>query len=267
MINKIKDIFRVLYNSAIILLVYGLAIQATYLCFKCALTFSTKIKIPCLISFGFTTCMTLWCHIKCLLKNPGYLNKSDFPGENINIYDHNISYCKKCDLPKIKRAHHCSACNKCVKKMDHHCTWINNCVGLYNQKFFILLNIYNLLMCCNCAFIIFYKLIMCIKRRPYFKDESCNLLKIDIFLIIVVSISSLIFGIFSFVMLVDQYWGIKTNTSGIEFLKNIKGEEQSFSKSFIEIFGEASHAWLIPVDAKIKDNLVDDFNENKKKIK
>ncbi|ETB57193.1 hypothetical protein, variant 1 [Plasmodium yoelii 17X] len=116
MINKIKGIFRVLYNYATLLLVYGLIIQASYLCFKYALTFSTKIRIACLISFGFTTFMTLWCHIKCLLKNPGHLNKSDFPGENINIYDHNISYCKKCNFPKIKRAHHCSVCNKHMDK-------------------------------------------------------------------------------------------------------------------------------------------------------
>ncbi|SBT75635.1 palmitoyltransferase DHHC11, putative, partial [Plasmodium ovale] len=209
-----------------------------------------KIKIISLLSFWLTAYLTLWCHIKCLVQNPGFLSESECCEQNSGEHDANVSRCTKCNLPKIRRAHHCSACGRCVIKMDHHCLWINGCVGMYNQKFFILLNFYALLTCCTCSFIILYKIVTCVKSHPNFKSSVCVLTKMDFFLIIVNTIGSLMFGMFTFVMLVDQFCAIRTNTTGIEVLKNVKGQTKPLRESLLEVFGHPfSYLWFLPVNA------------------
>ncbi|CRG94361.1 palmitoyltransferase, putative [Plasmodium gallinaceum] len=250
---NIKETFYTLYKSFYVFLTYVLILQSIYLCSKFILTFTIKIKIFFLFSFWFSSFMTLWCYIKCLLKNPGTLSHSEITEENIIECNNKIEMCKKCNLLKIKRSHHCSACNKCIIKMDHHCMWINNCVGLYNQKYFILLNFYSLLMCLNCSFIIIYKIITCIKIQFNLKREICVISRMDIFLILLNAICSLIFGMLAFVMLVDQYCAIRTNTTGVEFLKKEKGEKKSFNELIIEVFGHSfSYLWFFPIDKNIK---------------
>ncbi|CRG98692.1 palmitoyltransferase, putative [Plasmodium relictum] len=249
--QSIRKIFFTLYKSFYILLTYALILQSIYLCSKFILSFTIKIKIFSFLSFWFTSFMTIWCHIKCFLKNPGILSQSEVLEENIYECNNKIEMCKRCNLLKIKRSHHCSICNKCIIKMDHHCIWINNCVGLYNQKYFILLNFYSLLMCLNCGFIIIYKIITCIKIQYNLKREICVMSKLDIFLILINTFCSLIFGMLAFVMLVDQYCAIKTNTTGVEFLKKERGEIKSFSKLIIEVFGHPfSYIWFLPIDKK-----------------
>ncbi|SCN43064.1 palmitoyltransferase DHHC11, putative [Plasmodium ovale] len=216
---SIKKAFLTLYKYVCILLIYVLIFQATYLCSKFASSFAIKIKIISLLSFWLTAYLTLWCHIKCLVQNPGFLSESECCEQNPGEHDANVSRCTKCNLPKIRRAHHCSACGRCVIKMDHHCLWINGCVGMYNQKFFILLNF-------------------------------CVLTKMDFFLIIVNTIGSLMFGMFTFVMLVDQFCGIRTNTTGIEVLKNVRGQTKPLRESLAEVFGHPfSYLWFLPVNA------------------
>ncbi|SBT86470.1 palmitoyltransferase DHHC11, putative [Plasmodium malariae] len=261
---KIKETLLTLYRSLIVILTYTLLFQSMYMCSKFISTFAIKIRTISLFSFWSATCMTLWCYTTCLFKNPGFLNEA---GENTTEYEIRVNMCEKCNLPKIKRSHHCSVCKKCVIKMDHHCIWINNCVGLYNQKFFILLNFYALLMCCNCCFVVIFKIITCIKSQHNFKAE-CVLTKMDLIHIIVNTISSLIFGMIALVMLVDQYCAIKTNTTGIELLKNIKGKTQPFHESLIEVFETPfSYLWLLPVNRKVQKNLSVSANFTQKKNK
>ncbi|KAI4840381.1 palmitoyltransferase DHHC11 [Plasmodium brasilianum] len=114
---------------------------------------------------------------------------------------------------------------------------------------------YALLMCCNCCFVVIFKIITCIKSQHNFKAE-------------VNTISSLIFGMIALVMLVDQYCAIKTNTTGIELLKNIKGKTQPFHESLIEVFETPfSYLWLLPVNRKVQKNLSVSANFTQKKNK
>lgn len=235
-------------------LTYVAIAQALYLCPKLITTFTRfKLKVFLYFSFGLTAFMTIWCHTVCVFKTPGFLNSSDFSDESKCVFDDNIPFCKKCNVFKIKRAHHCSICQKCIIKMDHHCTWVNNCIGFYNQKHFILFNLYTVLLSLNCVFIITYKLFSCIQRDEHLRRILCNFSKKDVILIITNSVGCIIFGSFTFVMLIDQYYGIKTNTTGIEFLKGQKGEKKSFEESLKEIFGRRfSYLWFFPVDAHIQ---------------
>lgn len=225
--------------------------------FKLVLSFTLKRKVPYILSFGFFTFMTIWCQKKCIQKCPGVVTSDD--SDEITIQkkkemEESVPFCKKCNVYKIKRSHHCSTCNKCIMKMDHHCTWINNCVGLYNQKHFILYNFYSMLMCINCGIVVFYKILMCVPREIKTKISGCIWSPFDIFNIILSSLCSLTFGLFVFVMLIDQYWAIKTNTTGVEHFKREKGEVRSFYETLLEVFGEPfSYRWLLPIDAKVKE--------------
>ncbi|ESN92245.1 hypothetical protein HELRODRAFT_194305 [Helobdella robusta] len=92
-------------------------------------------------------------HYKAASCNENYVSRLDFREEINRImrrtaYDSSITIhrCLICTGFKSYRTHHCSVCKKCVYKMDHHCTWIGNCVGLYNLKYFMLLNLYTMLL-------------------------------------------------------------------------------------------------------------------------
>lgn len=50
--------------------------------------------------------------------------------------------CQRSGVYKPPRAHFDSGVERQVVKMDHHCPWVNNCVGMNNQKFFILFCMY-----------------------------------------------------------------------------------------------------------------------------
>ncbi|GAW79451.1 palmitoyltransferase [Plasmodium gonderi] len=250
MSTRIRPFLLAFYRSFFVILIYVLILQSMYLYPKFISTFTTKMRIASSASFWFSTIMTVWCHVKCLIKSPGVLRESEFPRIDIRKLEDRENMCMKCNLLKIKRSHHCSICNRCIIKMDHHCIWINGCVGLYNQKFFILLNFYTFLMCITCEFILMYKIIACIKMQPQFKSAGmCVITKTEVVLIIMNAFSSLVFGIFSFVMLVDQYFAIKTNTTGIEYLKNQRGEIKPFGHSLVDVFGHPfSYLWFLPID-------------------
>ncbi|OAA62767.1 dhhc zinc finger membrane protein [Niveomyces insectorum RCEF 264] len=48
-----------------------------------------------------------------------------------------VRWCKKCDAPKPRRAHHCRHCRRCIPKMDHHCPWTGNCVSMQTFPHFL----------------------------------------------------------------------------------------------------------------------------------
>ncbi|ANQ06549.1 Palmitoyltransferase [Plasmodium coatneyi] len=267
---NVGAILLAFYRSFFVLLTHALILQSMYLCTKFISTFATKVRVFSYASFWFCTLMTLWCHVKCLIKNPGVLTgEPRKTGEGMDAQQDRDDMCMKCNLLKEKRSHHCSVCNRCIIKMDHHCIWINGCVGQYNQKFFILLNFYTLLMCTNCAFIVMYKMISCVQtNRRLNTDRKCILSRTDLFLIVVNTFGSLLFGVFTLVMLVDQYVAIRTNTTGIEYLKNQRREMRPFRESLVDVFGQPFCClWFLPIDGTAHSDFSsrENFIEEEKK--
>ena len=162
-------------------------------------------------------------------------------------YDLNfdVKQCKYCHIVKVCGTSHCSVCHKCVYMKDHHCIWFNQCIGQFNLKYFMLFSFY----ICLGSFISFTKFIYYIIYKNFgklFTDFSFNK---NVALITCI-IFDLIYIIFSFKLLYDQY----TNLSYFNLMYDRK------RKKFIEIrtkyemlcedFGdEFGINWFIPIKA------------------
>ena len=116
--------------------------------------------------------------------------------------------------------HHCTICHFCVLEQDHHCPWINNCVGLFNKKYFILYNFYAILT------VVYSAVIFC-----YFSlYKHLNL-----------------YGIFSSILLFEQYDNIKHDCTICDYNNGILLEKSTFKQQLIIIFGDNfSLKWFLP---------------------
>ena len=51
-------------------------------------------------------------------------------------------FCDRCKRHVPPRAHHCKYCRTCILKRDHHCFMVGNCIGFKNQRYFVVLAFY-----------------------------------------------------------------------------------------------------------------------------
>lgn len=121
--------------------------------------------------------------------------------------------CTKCDRWKPPRAHHCRTCRKCVFRMDHHCVWINNCVASHNQKYFILFNLYTLLISLFTLTCQIYAFTNWPKNN--FHRTILQTILIKIFGIITILLS-VFFSLFTGFFLYDQLASIVFNSTSVE---------------------------------------------------
>lgn len=125
--------------------------------------------------------------------------------------------CRRCNTFKPLRAHHCSVCNRCITKMDHHCPWVNNCVGIGNHKYFLLFIFYTFLSCMYSLFLLILRVFVCIHTDDngnFCLDDPAHLLSLSL-----LTIESLLFGLFTSCMMVDQWDVVTTNLTHIDRLK------------------------------------------------
>ena len=155
-------------------------------------------------------------------------------------YKVKLKRCFQCYVVRPPRGHHCSFCKGCVMKMDHHCPWVNNCIGQFTQKFFILFCMYSLCGCCEVLTIEFY--------YGYYKSGELFNGKLKTFGICFQILFNIIFLIFSFIMLRDQ-WGIIQNDSTMIDLKKKRFEEKrDISEVMNETFGCGfGLSWFFPI--------------------
>ena len=157
-----------------------------------------------------------------------------------NEYKVKLKRCLQCYVVRPPRGHHCSFCKGCVMKMDHHCPWVHNCIGQFSQKFFILFCFYSFLACFEVLIIEFY--------YGYYKSGFLFNGKLKTFGVCIQILFNIIFLIFSYIMLRDQ-WGIIQNDSTMIDIKKKRFEEKrDISEVLNETFGCGfGLSWFLPI--------------------
>ena len=158
----------------------------------------------------------------------------------INNYRLKLTRCRSCYVARPSNVHHCTICHCCVLEQDHHCPWVNNCVGLFNKKYFILYNFYAILSVIYSAVIFCYFSLY--KHLNAFFDNGSFMLCTVIFAII-----EMVYGIFTSILLFEQYDNIKRDCTLCDFNNGILLEKSTFRQQLFIIFGEYfSLKWFLP---------------------
>jgi len=208
--------------------------------------------------FYLSATLGLVSHLKAMLSNPGAVPLNAKPVEASPLN----KQCPRCRCFKPARAHHCSVCGRCVIKMDHHCPWVNNCVGLANQKFFLLFLFYIWVICAYALVCVSWRYWYCISTD--YNVASCPGSLGSGGFVIGMVIFAIMFGLFTFCMMVDQSQGIIRGANGIDRLKggneydapDITRDQMLYNLS--EVFGgEPTNGfrlhWLLPTSIHYPD--------------
>jgi len=169
-----------------------------------------------------------------------------------------IRRCHKCnDNYKPNRAHHDSVTGRCIVKFDHFCPWVGNAVGALNHKMFCLFVFYTM---SSCVWSIVLVVARAAKCKSPFADSAEELLENCEFwhrnwMILAVTLISLVFFSFTSCMMCEQVEAIKTNASKIARMKMKVGqagtELSRVTEEFNEMFGGKSNQvawhWLLPL--------------------
>ena len=184
----------------------------------------------------FLFLLSIWALLKCWLSDPGYI-----PG-HINA-SQLFEDCDICGVPKPPRAHHCRRCARCVFRMDHHCAWIGNCVGYSNQKHFILLLSYLVILGSGTALAIsaiLFKILLGEDRLEFWQ----TVLRI-LFLVLNAAVA-----IYARIYLREQIESLETNTTLIETYQGSHGDPNV--NTFGQIFGLCKFFWFFPMDSSLR---------------
>jgi ribosomal protein L40E len=209
--------------------------------------------------FNGALILLIYSHLKCSLSDPGHV---PVPEARIDFSDTNLlqqreddwTICQRCEMWRPPRSYHCRVCNRCIRKMDHHCPWINNCVGEWNQKYFILFLFYGLVTCLIAAIVIgFY-------WSAIWEMDSLDHTPH----VVSVLIQSTLFGLFTSMILWDQFSSILNDETCVEQRKRLTGKlslaKSGHSKSAVSllrgVFGPGSYwLWFLPCTGRNKQQL------------
>lgn len=195
-------------------------------------------KMVCLMFYSVTA-LAVISHFNAMTTDPGAVPPDAIPPEikSVDNDDDNNNteanslldrrtnqhkrICRRCSSYKPPRAHHCSICGRCVIKMDHHCPWVNNCVGIGNHKFFLLFIFYTFVSCMFSLVLLVWKFFSCLSATGYMNagTNACIDDPMQLISLIGLLVESILFGLFTSCMMVDQWDVVTTNLTHIDRLK------------------------------------------------
>ena len=112
----------------------------------CATFFPSFSGALLLIFYLFLFVCTAISYFRTVRTDPGFIPRNWAPHKHSRRRV-DVTYCRKCHCTQVPLSYHCQTCSKCILRMDHHSVWVNNCIGAGNQKYYILLVLYTLLLC------------------------------------------------------------------------------------------------------------------------
>ena len=155
-----------------------------------------------------------------------------------------VKQCRQCHTIKVCGTVHCSVCHKCIYMKDHHCIWFNKCIGQFNLKYFMLFSFYLFFG----SIISFTKFLYYIVFKNYVRLVSDYSFLKNISLLSCI-ILDLVYSIFSFQLLYDQY----TNLDYYSVLYDKNNEIIEIRNKYeivCEYFGEKfGISWFFPIKA------------------
>ena len=158
----------------------------------------------------------------------------------IRNYRMKLTRCKSCYAVRPHNSHHCNICHKCILEQDHHCPWFANCIGTFNKKFYILYNFYAVLSVIYSLIIFSYFTLY--KHFSIFFQNTTYIIFSCIYVIV-----SIIYGVFTFILIYEQIQNIKHDTNIIDYNNGILLEKSSFKQQITIIFGgKFSIKWFLP---------------------
>jgi len=265
-------------NVTIALLIFALGVQGKY-----GLGFWFGLFSPQMLFYILISSLAIISHTLCQFTDPGSISKDKVPPvkddldevkseelQRLVVVAKVEMTCFRCKSIKPTSAHHCRDCGHCIIRMDHHCPWVNNCVAMFNQKLFLLFIFYTALCCITCFVALICQFITCRGEREGFRQppEVCHYRSpVGVVLLILNFVESIVFGLFTIVMLFDQISAISENTPYIDKLKGHLGTRQTIYASFRDVFGEElRYTWLIPLGPtkrtkKIHQQTIEDLLE------
>jgi len=171
------------------------------------------------VVFNTVVFLAVLSHLRAVLSDPGVV---PLPTARIDFSDVHSgpqsdegekTICGRCEMYRPPRAHHCRVCQRCVRRMDHHCPWINNCVGEWNQKYFLQFLFYIAVLCA-------YSMLM-IALGWLYPCEGCSAVSVMVkqqrlMHSVILSMESILFGMFVAAILCDQLQAIFADETAIE---------------------------------------------------
>ena len=127
----------------------------------------------------------------------------------------------------------------CSNRTLDHCPWVNNCVGIGNHKYFLLFVFYTFLSCLYSFTLVMTRFYSCMSRHGHVRSHHLTCLDYPTQLLPILGlvVESILFGMFTACMMVDQSSVVWSKMTHIDRLKGGEDETGSTVAGVVEVFG------------------------------